>query len=222
MAIDQDAASDLLMGIEDSTHNFADTTATADTFMAIADLMKRGARRYQAQATIGPAQFPPGSIPGSLSGMPRSQMPQGNPQPNLGFPSPFPPNQMPQMGQVPPGGFTPMQQQFSSNSGLQPQGQQMPMSRPQIQQGPSPAGTYPLPQVPPGGFTPQVQGSHPSMPQQQSRQQNSPLSQQGRQVQNSQPLPNQNDESDEQDQRFENPPEDWLSKPKVYKGTSVS
>jgi hypothetical protein len=219
--IDQDAASDLLMGIEDSTHNFSDTSANADTFMAIADLMKRGARRYQAQATIGPAQFPPGSIPGMPPGM---QMPR---QPNT-----FPQGQaqMPPMGQVPPGGFTPLIQQGMSQQQQRPQGQQMPVSPyPTVQ----PQGSL-MPQIPPGGFTPQMQG--PLTPQMQGplspmSQQQRPLAgsnqqpsaqQNTRQIQNSQPLPNQNDEPEDQDQQFDDPPEDWLSKPKVYKGTSLS
>lgn len=100
--IDQDVASDLLMGIEESTNNFTDTNTTGDTFIAVGDLMKRGARRMankpQAQAT----QFPPGSIP-VLPRMPHMQVGQQpiyQPMPQ-NFPPIQPQAQFPVQSQIP-------------------------------------------------------------------------------------------------------------------------
>lgn len=181
ITIDRDTASDLLMGIEDSTRNFTDSNATADTFMAIADLMKRGARRYQSQSVISPANFPPGAIP---------QMPPGMPMP-------------PMQGQVPPGGFTPMQ-------------------RPQMPPGQGAPMPYPPLQTMPGGF-PQVPQARP-MPQPMPPLQQNVQNRTAQRPQTVQPAPSPLSEQpvDTEDEQFENPPEAWLSKPKVYKGTSMS
>ncbi len=133
--IDQDVAGNLLMGIEEATENFADRSATADTFLAAAELMKHGAKRFSSLAPIMPSHFPPGAIPGVAPQMP------------------FAPTQI-------PGGFT--------------QNPQVPRHNP----------------VSPAQF-----------PQQQA------------------PANSIEEDSLESSQ---NPPTEWLSKPKVYKGTSVS
>jgi len=133
--IDQDAASDLLMGIEDETNNFSDRDANADTFLAAADLMKRGAKRFSGTAPITPNNFPPGAIPNmSPSGMPQMppmQMPQ---QPQMQPAQPMQPYPMPQMPNNFPGAPQPMPQPQSrppqpkpkSGKPVDPPVQQMP------------------------------------------------------------------------------------------------
>lgn len=176
--IDQDVASDLLMGIEQSTENFADRGANADTFMAAADLMKRGARRFASQSVITPSNFPPGAIPGVSPQMPRQMPRQGQQLPPMPYPQP---GQMPQypLPQI-PGGFT--------------QNPQMPRQMPQ--QGQS------MPQMP--------------MPQRPQPRQQKPV-----QLPPQQPMENMPNEEENPD-IDQNPPEEWLAKPKVYKGTSVN
>jgi hypothetical protein len=181
--IDQDAASDLLMGIEAQTENFADRSATADTFMAAADLMKRGARRFAGQSVIMPSNFPPGAIPGVPPQMPRQQMPY------------------PQPGQMP------QYQQSQMQAPLMPQGQ-----APLMPQGQAPL----MPQIP-GGFT-----QNPQMPRQQPVPQPRPQPRQPRPVS---PSPVEAISDDQEDMNAaidQNPPADWLAKPKVYKGTSIN
>lgn len=43
--IDEDAATNLIMGIESSTNNFSEPSVSADTFQTISDLMKLGGKR---------------------------------------------------------------------------------------------------------------------------------------------------------------------------------
>jgi len=177
--IDQDAASDLLMGIEAQTENFADRSATSDTFMAAADLMKRGARRFAGQSVIMPSNFPPGAIPGVQPQMPRQMPQQGQPMPQMPYPQ---------------------------------QGPQMPQ--------------YPPPQIP-GGFTQNPQIPRQQLPQQGVQQpmpQPRPQPRQPRQMPQP-PVQNVSDDNQEENQNAEmdqNPPADWLAKPKVYKGTSIN
>jgi hypothetical protein len=188
--IDQDVASDLLMGIEQETDNFSARSANADTFMAVADLMKRGARRFASQSVVMQSQFPPGAIPGMPPGMPRP-LPQGM--------------QMPQ-GQMPPGYPMPPQMQMPRPG--------MPQQMPQDMPYPMPQAQAPLMPTIPGGFTQQPQAPRQMQQQQQSTPQ--PAQQARAQNQGDQNDANTNSVLDQ------NPPEEWLAKPKVYKGTSVN
>lgn len=60
--VNSDAATNLIMGIEEGSDNFSDNNVTADTFQVIADLMKKGGKR--APKPESQDNFPPGSIPG--------------------------------------------------------------------------------------------------------------------------------------------------------------
>ena len=57
-----DVATNLLMGIESSTNSFSSSTATADTFYLVSELMRVGGQRKPK--TPPPDNFPPGAIPG--------------------------------------------------------------------------------------------------------------------------------------------------------------
>ncbi len=60
LAVSDDAASNLLSGIEIATQDFKSPNVTAGTFEAAASLLKKGARRHRP---ISSADFPAGSIP---------------------------------------------------------------------------------------------------------------------------------------------------------------
>jgi len=60
--IDADIATDLLMGIENATHEFSAVGVTADTFALVAELMRLGGKRISQQ--------PSPSIPAGIPGMP--------------------------------------------------------------------------------------------------------------------------------------------------------
>jgi hypothetical protein len=64
--LDQDVATNLLMGIDESTNNFTDATVTADTFLIISELMKAGGKRLGVQMPAQRTDFPEGAIPGNL------------------------------------------------------------------------------------------------------------------------------------------------------------
>jgi hypothetical protein len=64
--LDQDIATNLLTGIEESTNNFTDATVTADTFLIVSELMKAGGRRVSAQGIAQKRDFPEGAIPGVI------------------------------------------------------------------------------------------------------------------------------------------------------------
>jgi len=63
-AVDTDIATNLLMGIEDTSKGFSSHEVTADTFAIVSELMRLGGKR---QPTL-PKQsdLPPGAIPGQL------------------------------------------------------------------------------------------------------------------------------------------------------------
>lgn len=60
--IDPDIATNLVMGIEEGSSNFASNEVTPDTFETFAYLMRNGGRR-QSRVKLSPMGFPPGSIP---------------------------------------------------------------------------------------------------------------------------------------------------------------
>ena len=64
--LDQDVATNLLMGIELATNNFSDATVSADTFLILSALMQSGGKRLGSQASVQRNDFPVGAIPGSL------------------------------------------------------------------------------------------------------------------------------------------------------------
>ncbi len=67
--IDNDVATNLLMGIEEGSKTFSNPEVNADTFAAASELMRAGGRRVPKQE---PRQYPAGAIPGQ---MPRRTMP---------------------------------------------------------------------------------------------------------------------------------------------------
>lgn len=63
-SIDTDIATNLLMGIEDSSSGFSSNEVTADTFAIVAELMRLGGKRQPSLPRQ--ADLPPGAIPGQL------------------------------------------------------------------------------------------------------------------------------------------------------------
>lgn len=63
LSLNEDIATNLLMGIEEATSNFADASVTADTFEVASMLMRAGGKRSTGRA-FAPEGFPQGSIPG--------------------------------------------------------------------------------------------------------------------------------------------------------------
>ena len=64
LSFNEDIATNILMGIEDASNNFTDSTVTAETFAVVAELMRAGGKRTSAQPTPQRENFPPGAIPG--------------------------------------------------------------------------------------------------------------------------------------------------------------
>lgn len=73
--IDADIATDLLMGIEEATHDFTNKGVTADTFSLVAELMRAGGKRISQQQTIP-------TIPTGIPGIP-SQIPPSWTEPKI-------------------------------------------------------------------------------------------------------------------------------------------
>lgn len=154
--LDEDIATNLLMGMEEASNNFADPSVTSETFATVSDLMKAGGRRISQQAPATPTSYPSGAIPGQ---------------------------------------FLRPQQITNMASG------QAPSMQPSVQ--PDQSG---------------MRVGPPAQPQQ---------FRQDQQVHKQQSVQPQTQSSSEQQQDFEteeveNPPKDWLTPPKIYKGTSIS
>jgi hypothetical protein len=79
ITLDEDIATNLLMGIEEASNNFTDPAATAETFAIVSELMKSGGRRISQQAPVGASAYPSGAIPGAPART--FQYPQTNLQP---------------------------------------------------------------------------------------------------------------------------------------------
>jgi hypothetical protein len=60
--MDPDIATNLLMGIEEGSSNFASSEVTPETFEIFAFLLRNGGRRIP-KTRLSPASFPPGAIP---------------------------------------------------------------------------------------------------------------------------------------------------------------
>jgi hypothetical protein len=63
-SIDSDIATNLLMGIEDSSKGFSSNEVTAETFAIVSELMRLGGKRQPSLPDQ--ADLPPGSVPGQL------------------------------------------------------------------------------------------------------------------------------------------------------------
>ncbi len=63
LEIDPDIATNLVMGIEEGTSNFAGSDITPETFEIFASLLRSGGQRTP-RIKLSPSSFPPGSIPG--------------------------------------------------------------------------------------------------------------------------------------------------------------
>jgi hypothetical protein len=74
--MDEDIATNLLMGIEEGSNRFSDETMSADTFIAIGELMRLGGKRNFAPRALQKENFPPGSVPGGLNPTQTSQSEQ--------------------------------------------------------------------------------------------------------------------------------------------------
>lgn len=66
---DSDIATNLLMGIDESTQSLNSPSVNADTFSAISELMKTGGKRLNTQAPLERNNYPAGSIPGTQWGV---------------------------------------------------------------------------------------------------------------------------------------------------------
>jgi hypothetical protein len=63
-AVNTDIATNLLMGIEDSSKNFTSHQVTADTFAIVSELMRLGGKRQPSLPKQ--SDLPPGAIPGQI------------------------------------------------------------------------------------------------------------------------------------------------------------
>lgn len=81
LSFDPDVATNLVMGIEDGSLNFASSEVTPETFEIFAFLLREGGRRMP-KVKLSPMGFPPGSIPEKPFRAPAPQkVPVSNPEP---------------------------------------------------------------------------------------------------------------------------------------------
>lgn len=66
--IDEDIATNLMMGIENASDNFSDGAVTAETFSIVSELMRLGGKRTMLQPQAKREDFPQGAIPGQFPG----------------------------------------------------------------------------------------------------------------------------------------------------------
>jgi hypothetical protein len=62
LTLDNDVATNLIMGIEEGSSNFGSSEVTASTFEVFAHLLRSGGQRLP-RVKLSPADFPPGAIP---------------------------------------------------------------------------------------------------------------------------------------------------------------
>lgn len=67
LKLDEDIATNLLMGIEEGSNKFSDPSISSDTFIAVGELMKLGGKRSFPPKSFQKDNYPPGSIPGAIS-----------------------------------------------------------------------------------------------------------------------------------------------------------
>jgi hypothetical protein len=80
LKMDEDVATNLVMGIEDATNNLTDPSVGAETFEMIANLMRAGGRRGAREGARS-SDYPPGAIPGPLPRPLQQQLQQAYNQP---------------------------------------------------------------------------------------------------------------------------------------------
>ncbi len=78
LSLDTDIATNLVMGIEEGSSNFASSEVTPDTFETFAYLLRNGGQRLP-RTKLSPINFPPGAIPAQPFGQKVSQVPQVEP-----------------------------------------------------------------------------------------------------------------------------------------------
>lgn len=74
MSLDPDVATNLIMGIEEGSSNFASPEVTPETFEIFAHLLRSGGQRLP-RVKLSPANFPPGAIPTRPLSSSRNQKP---------------------------------------------------------------------------------------------------------------------------------------------------
>jgi len=72
LKIDEDIATNLVMGIEEGSNRFADASVGVETFAALAELMSMGGKRSPME-TQSERDLPLGSIPGGIPTLPFAQ-----------------------------------------------------------------------------------------------------------------------------------------------------
>lgn len=82
LVLDAETATDLAMGIEDGSSNFASPEVTPETFETFAYLLRNGAQRAP-RVRLSPASFPPGAIPAKPLNQPIAQTEPVQPEPVL-------------------------------------------------------------------------------------------------------------------------------------------
>lgn len=80
MPMDHDVATNLVMGIDEGSSNFASSEATPETFEMFAYLLRNGGQRMP-KVRLSPANFPPGAIPTQPFGKTGVSRPQTLPPP---------------------------------------------------------------------------------------------------------------------------------------------
>lgn len=85
--LDEDSATDLLMGVDEASNNLSSPEVTAETFEVVADLMKAGGKRTTQQSVAQKDNFPQGAIPGA-GGFNRPPRDQGGFRPRPNYPRP--------------------------------------------------------------------------------------------------------------------------------------
>lgn len=63
MSINQDIATNLLMGIEEASNNYTDPNVGAETFAIVSELMQAGGKRISSQGVAQRQNYPAGAIP---------------------------------------------------------------------------------------------------------------------------------------------------------------
>lgn len=75
LTLDKDTATNLIMGIEEGSSNFASSEVTPETFEIFAFLLRNGGQRMP-KVHLSPASFPPGAIPNTPFTQIRTQRPR--------------------------------------------------------------------------------------------------------------------------------------------------
>ena len=87
LSLDADTATDLVMGIEEGSSNFASPEVTPETFETFAYLLRNGGQRGP-RTKLSPADFPIGSIPTQPLSTPAQAEPHAGRDSREGRPAP--------------------------------------------------------------------------------------------------------------------------------------